>query len=188
MTLRILLDVNVWVNSYLAAFRGRSSSAAQRLSASVIAGHCRTGDIDLVISHLMLDTLEGVLARCGIEPDLAGAARDAVEAATAGFPLGVLGGGVHAIRDPEDLGVLETAIAGEAHLLVTNNMRDFTPGPRAAIAATIMRLDQEGQPDVLSMTMPGVSHDLVITDVFAATAWLVDGHSPPQGILSTFFP
>ena len=83
----------------------------------------------------MLDRFAPVLRRdFSVE---AGTARDLVAAigaiATAG-PAGedphiVLGGtGVLPVRDTEDRGVLETAIAGEAQLLATANLGDFKVG------------------------------------------------------------
>lgn len=39
--------------------------------------------------------------------------------------LVVVGGGVHPVRDVEDRGVLEAALAGKAHYLATYNLKDF---------------------------------------------------------------
>jgi hypothetical protein len=62
-------------------------------------------------------------------------------------------------------------------------MKDFTPGPRADIAAEIIRRDRERKPDVLlarDVRLPG---GLVIASPAAARAWLLDGVTPPPGIL-----
>lgn len=187
-SLRIVLDVNVWVNSFLASYRGLPSSAAQRLTAAVVAGQCRTGALDLLVSHVMLDTLEGVLERCGVSADLAAMARDVVETAASIPPIGVLGGGVQPMRDIEDLGVLETALAGRADLLVTNNIRDFAPGSRSDIDADLVRRTFTGEPDVLSVFSPQGRENLVVTTVFSAHAWLIDGRAPPEGVLDVAAP
>jgi len=193
MALRVVLDVNVWVNSYLCLSKGRQGSAAQRLVRGAFDGHCRLGPIQPIISHVMLDTLQSVLVRVGLPDALAEAARDAVEASAVGgafqeAPYVVLGGGVQPILDAEDGGVLDTAIAGNADLLVTNNMKDFMPGPRGDIDAALVRNDQKGNADVLMFKHGKSRHGLVIASVFAAKAWLVDGVAPPEGVLERFLP
>lgn len=181
--MRILLDVNVWVNHYLALVRGRTTSAATGLVRCVTDGRSAIGPLQLVISHVMLDTLHDVLCRFPeISADTADLARDAIElvAMNGGLPAtGVLGGGVAPVRDKEDQGVWEAAVAGKARLLVTNNIRDFEPGPRADLDATILRHDQAGLADVVSATFPGRSCPIIITTPFAAKAWLIDGQPPP---------
>ena len=193
MILRLTLDVNVWVSHYLALSRGREGSAAQRLVRSAFDGHCCLGPVQPVISLAMLDTLQEVLARVGLPERLAEAARNAVEAsATSGIvgetPLLVLGGGVQPLSDAEDRGVLETAIAGGADLLVTNNMVDFVPGPRADIDADVIHAGPDRRPDVLLLRHAKLRHGLVIASVFAARPWLLDGVPPPPRILVRFLP
>jgi len=193
MVIRLTLDVNVWFNNYWSLSRGKTGSAAQRVVAACIAGSCRFGDIQPIISHLMLDTLEGALVRKGFSPRLAEVARDAVEAAAADAvlsipPVAVIGGGTEAVLDEEDRAVLETAIAGRADMLVTSNMKDFTPGPRANIAAEIIRCSPDGKPDVLLVRDVRLADGLVIASPAASCAWLVDGVAPPGGVLQRFMP
>ena len=193
MILRLTLDVNVWVNNYLSLAMGREESAAQQLVRSAFAGHCRLGPVQPVMSHAMLDTLQEVLARSGLPEVYAVAAKNAVEAAATGGiaqepPHLVLASGVQPVMDAEDRNVLETAIAGAADLLVTNNLADFTPGPRGDIDAEIIRLGLAGRADILLFRHPRLEHGLVIASVFAARAWLIDGIAPPKGILGRFFP
>jgi predicted nucleic acid-binding protein len=193
VVIRLALDVNVWVNHYLSLFRGRTGSAAQQLVASSINGSCRLGEIQPIISHLMLDTLQGVLVREGMPEDLAEVARSNVEAAaTDGViavpPIAVLGGRVSPMMDEEDQAVLEMAIAGGADLLVTSNMRDFIPGPRSDIPADEIRRGRDGSPDVLIIRHARLSHGLVIASVPAARAWLINGVTPPGGLLERFLP
>lgn len=193
MVLRTTFDVNVWVNHYLALSRGRTGSSAQLLVQGAFAGFCRLGPMQPVLSHAMLDTLEGVLVRLGLPEPMAEAARDAVEAcAIEGVvrqaPYVVLGGGVQPLRDAEDRGVLDTAIAGGSHLLVTNNIADFSRGARADIDTAVIRVDRRGKPDVLLFTHGKSPVGLVVASVFAAREWLVEGIAPPKGILEGFLP
>jgi hypothetical protein len=151
------------------------------------------GPIQPIISHVMLDTLQGVLIAIGLPEAITDAARHAVEAAATDGVVGqapyvVLAGGVQPIKDAEDRGVLETAIAGSSDLLVTNNMADFVPGTRADIDAEIVHADAKGKVDVLLLKHGRLPHGLAITSVFAAKAWLLDGMPPPAGILARFLP
>jgi hypothetical protein len=141
----------------------------------------------------MLDTMQGALTRRGIPEAAADAARNAVENAAADGvvpqpPYMVLGGRVQPMNDTEDGGVLDTAIAGGADLLITSNLRDFAPGPRSGIDAKIVRLDADGEADVLLFRHGRLAHGIVIASLFAATAWLLDGARPPAGVLERFLP
>ncbi len=191
MVLRLALDVNVWVNHYLSLSKGREGSAAQQLVHASFNGHCRLGPVQPIISHAMLDTLQEVLVRIDLPDRFAEAARNAIEASSTGgvvgdAPYAVLGGGVQPLTDPEDRAVLEMVVAGEADLLVTNNMADFTPGPRADVDAEIMRRDPAGQPDTLLFRHPRLQQGLIIASVFAARSWLHHGENPPRGVLDRF--
>ena len=193
MVLRLILDVNVWVNHYLALSKGREGSAAQHLAHAAFNGYCRLGPVQPVISHIMLDTLQDVLVRIDLPERFAEAARNAVEASATGgivgdHPYAVFGGGVQPLLDREDQSVLETAVAAGADLLVTNNMEDFSPGPRADIDADVIRRDSEGQTDTLLFKHPRLQHGLIIASVFAARAWLHRGEPPPPGVLGRFVP
>lgn len=139
----------------------------------------------------MLDTMQQVLERGGISESLAASARDAVESSAIDGvvrepPRMVLGGGVRAIKDAEDGGVLDTAIAGQSDLLVTHNMDDFSPGPRSDIDATVIGTQPGDKPAVLLLRHPRLQDGLVIATVAAAGAWLLGGTPPPQGLLPRF--
>jgi predicted nucleic acid-binding protein len=193
VVLRITYDVNVWVAHFLSLSKGRQGTAAQRMIRSAFAGHCRLGPVQPIVSHEILDTMQAVLIRCSLTEAAADAARNAVEDAAAGGivsqpPYMVLGGGVQPMIDTEDGGVLDTAVAGAADMLITSNLRDFAPGPRSAIDAGIVRLDADGDADVVLFRHGRLAHGLVIASLFAATAWLLDGASPPDGILERFRP
>jgi len=186
--LRVILDVNVWVANYLGAVRGRAGTTSQRIADAVFAGHCRLGPIKPLISPAMLDTLQGVLEENGLTGPEAEFARNAVEATTldADSLHVVLGGGVQPMKDAEDAAILDLALAGRVHLLVTNNIADFRPGPRADIDAHVVRLDRNRKADVVLFRHPRLPEGLVITTSYAAAAWLLDGVRPPSGILTAF--
>jgi predicted nucleic acid-binding protein len=193
MVLRVTYDVNVWVAHFLSLSKGRQGTAAQRVIRSAFAGHCRLGSVQPIISHTMLDTMQGVLIRRGLTEVAAEAARNAVESSAADGvvpqpPYMLPGGGVQPMNDSEDGGVLDTAAAGGADLLMTSNLQDFAPGPRSGIDAEIVRLDADGDADVLLFRHGRLAHGVVIASLFAATAWLLDGARPPDGILERFLP
>jgi predicted nucleic acid-binding protein len=75
----------------------------------------------------MLDRLTEVLCRPPLRLNLELATeRTELIAELAALPnLIVTGGGVMPLRDFEDRGVLETALAGRAHYLATYNLADF---------------------------------------------------------------
>jgi predicted nucleic acid-binding protein len=188
--LRIVLDVNVWVANYLASARGREGTSCQSLVEMAIVGYCRLGPLVSHISLPMLDTLQAVLQReLDISAELAEAARNVAQDAGSPPlpPLLVLGGGLQPMKDEEDAGVLETALAAGADLLVTANMKDFTPGPKGDIDAEVIRTRQSVA-DVLLFRNAKAAEGLVITTPFVAKAWLVDGYLPPPGILGRFMP
>jgi predicted nucleic acid-binding protein len=146
---RVCLDLNVWVKQYLAEMNGLKGTAAQDIVEAVQTGRSTIGPIQLVVSHTMLSRLQDVLVGKGASPETA----DRLTANIAAFsrlgpsyeyPHLVFGGGVEPTRDArmpiydpydpgfaparedrEDGRVLDTAIAGRADALVTENFRDF---------------------------------------------------------------
>ncbi len=129
--IRLCLDLNVFIAAELSRAAGRTDSASQTLVRYVEQGHSPSGPIQLVISQGMLDRLEArFVDRAGIDPqDAAALVNTLAEIARLGparlgriIPVGV---GVLPLREAEDRGVLETALAGRADFLVTANWRDF---------------------------------------------------------------
>jgi predicted nucleic acid-binding protein len=189
VTIRLCLDVNVWVNYYLSIARGRGvSTAAGGLADAVFAGSCRIGPTRLVISHAMLDTLAFVLRRMPVTEPFADMARDQIEAAAgSGYlaePPSIIRGGTstHAVMDQEDAGVLNAASAGQADLFVTHNLEDFIRGPRARTRTTVLS-HRNGRPDVFRLDHPRIQGGLLVASPFRAAAWLVHGDRVPTGIL-----
>ncbi len=137
---RLCLDLNVWVADLLAHARGRVGTMSQTLVDVVREGTCSLGPTQLVISWGMIDRLGDVLLR---EFDVngedvralqLGIATIAQRGPSGAAPYVLLGGtGVIPVRDTEDRGVMETALAGYADVLVTNNFRDFAGGHAVVI-------------------------------------------------------
>jgi hypothetical protein len=194
MPLRLCLDVNVWVNYYLAIARGRGlNTGASGLADATFAGACRLGPVRLVVSHAMLNTLEFVLRRMPVTEPFADMARDQIEAAAGnGYlaePPSVIPGGsaANALMDSADAAVLNAALAGHADLFVTNNIEDFIRGPRARTTTTVLS-SLDGGPDVFRLSHPGIPNGLIVASPFKAAAWIVPEERPPLGVLAHLFP
>ena len=120
---RIVLDINVWVASLLSRASGRSRSATQDLVRFALTGQAPAQPLRLVISEYMLATLGQVLFRRLIRAAEVDLLIDSIRLAAE--VQVTLGAGVLALPDGEDARVLETALAGEAHYLVTADINDF---------------------------------------------------------------
>lgn len=148
--LRICVDLNIWVCHVLSAARGgRSEAAAGAMLRAVRTGRSAAGPIQLIVSHTMLLRLADVLIRKGAEAGdvhayVQGILNIACRGPSLDAPYVVLGGGVEPTEearprrydpydpgdtpqrmDDEDGRVLDTAIAGRAHVLATLNFNDF---------------------------------------------------------------
>jgi predicted nucleic acid-binding protein len=190
--LRLCLDVNVWVSSYLAAARRPDIvTAAGGLTRAAFTGACRLGPVQLVVSHAMLDTLELVLRRMPVTAPVAEMARDQVEAAAgSGYlvqqPSIILGGtAAYPLLDEEDAGVLNNAMAGRADLFVTHDIADFVRGPRAG-TNTVTLSERAGEPDAVRLDHPKHPGGLIIAATFRAADWVLRGERPPPGVLTRF--
>ncbi len=152
MTVRVVLDLNVFVAYALGIAAKRTTSASSYLVDSVGQGVCPLGSLQLVISWGMLNRLQSVLIRkLGASEE--GAldfcsliAKIAEAGAFAESPTLTLGGaGVIALKDEEDAHVLETAIAGNASLLVTRNFKDFLEQMQVIKRGEIGQINASGQ-------------------------------------------
>lgn len=119
---RICLDLNVFVAAEIARGMGRHETTPLRLLDA-----CRGGRFDLVVSRAMLERLTTVLSRppLNLSLDLATERVDLIAELAALGNLLVVEGGVMPLRDVEDRGVLEAALAGRADYLATYNLDDF---------------------------------------------------------------
>lgn len=131
-SLRVVIDVNVWVAHAMAAYFGRGpGSAASRIIDIARSASMGERSAQVVISLEMIDNVERVLVRRGVSDAMArNVAASIIELVNAGpeelNPHLLLSG-----RDQltalgrEDAGVLATAIAAKASILITTNMKDF---------------------------------------------------------------
>ena len=157
--IRLCVDLNVWVRHMLGVRKDavRAAAAHAIIVAATKTGRCAAGPVQLpvqlIVSHAMLSRLEDVLVRLQFQPGDASAFCSAIGAFARRGPYGlaphlILGGGtspsaesrmpVYDAYDPgivppraddEDGRVLDTAVAGRAHILATYNCADFqTPG------------------------------------------------------------
>jgi predicted nucleic acid-binding protein len=120
--LRICLDLNVFVAAEIALAKEHRATTPLRLLQA-----CREGRFDLVVSHAMLERLAAVLRRppLNLSVELATERVELIAELAALANLLVVGGGVMPLRDVEDRGVLEAALAGRADYLATYNLDDF---------------------------------------------------------------
>lgn len=123
---RWCLDLNIWCAAILADLKGNQGSACQNLVSIVRVGESPFGSVELIISWGMLNRLQTVLLRLGIDAQTALSYIDTIRAYTTLSPSITLGGtGIIPLQDEEDLHVLETALAGRADFLITANFQDF---------------------------------------------------------------
>ena len=177
--IRLLLDINILVSDVLSRARRRRGTASQKLVDAVLAGKLGETAIQLVVSIPMLDRFQEVLLRLGAEASDAEAARLAlIDLARSGpdaldpyllldrsdilFPL----------ADEEDAGVLATAFAARADLLVTDNLNDFAAAG-GTITNTSMARHSDGRMRQLTrqVLLSPSGHSLAIAhplDVLAA--------------------
>jgi PIN domain len=187
---RLCLDLNVWVKQYLAEVNRLRGTVSQDLVEAVLAGRAAVGPIQLIISYTMLSRLQDVLIRKVATQEAAD--RFAANIAAFSrlgpsyeFPHIVLGGGVGPSRDArmpvydpydpgvtptradsEDGRVLDTAIAGRADALVTENLGDFAHYADKVISRN--RIHVRGTAD----------HSLTIIQPREARRWLRTGSLP----------
>src|ERR1700759_1542464 len=132
---RLCIDLNVWINNFLATAKNLRGTASRSIVEAVQDGRSGVGRIQLVISHTMLSRLLTVLLRKGASLDSATRFISLIENISrlgpcSEFPHVVLGGGFIPTRDvkmpvydpydhtttpppydPEDGRVIDTAIA-----------------------------------------------------------------------------
>jgi PIN domain len=133
--LRLCLDLNIWCGELIAEQRGRKDTAVQQLVEIARSGQSTLGPVQLIISWGMINRLRKVYVQ---DLQIPGAIADTLLGAVSGYaslgpagmnPMLTLGGtGVVPLTDTEDAHVLETCIAGQAHILVTANFKDFLTG------------------------------------------------------------
>lgn len=186
--LRVLLDLNVWVANLLAAARGRRGTSVQKIVAAVTAGRWgeQGREVQLVVSHEMLETLEIALGNRGVDPDSAAAYADAIMGIMRFGPdeldpYLLLGGSEQfAVADAEDARVLATAFASRADLLVTDNLKDFRTRD-AAYAETTVVTTSSGTRQLYALRHRHSGRDLIVAHPLDVIAWLERGYDFEPG-------
>lgn len=173
--LRLCLDLNIWCAALLADRKGRQGTASQCLVEIVRQGSCTIGSVQLVISWGMLNRFRLVLERAPF--NVPQPVADLYISVTKGYaelgPAGAgpqltLGGtGVIALQDGEDAHVLETALAGQASVLVTANFKDFISNDTRIVIPERYAIH----------TTP--AHVLRIAHPYEMMGWLRLGRIPP---------
>jgi hypothetical protein len=151
---------------------GRRGTAAQTLVDAVRSGLSPRGPVALVISWGMLNRLREVLVRFDFGANQADRLIQVIATIARDGPSLTLGGvGVLPLDDEEDRHVLETALAGGADMLVTQNLRDFArQDARTLVADRYHGVEAAGG-------------KLLIVHTYAAAAWL-RGENPPAEVLA----
>lgn len=171
--LNLCLDLNVWCAAFLADRKGKAGTASQTLVEVARSGYSGNFPVQLVVSWGMLTRLRKVFE---VDWGVSRQTVDTVIEAIAGYahlgPLGMaphltLGGtGLMPMRDEEDAHMVETALAGGSHLLVTANFDDFI-GSKS-------RVLEEGKIAVVGTA----AARLVVAHPYRAVAWMREGFFP----------
>ncbi len=169
MAARLCLDLNVWLGAILSEKLERRGTAAQTLVEAVRSGLGPRGPVALVVSWGMLNRLREVLVRFEFGAAEADRLIQVIATIARDGPSLTLGGvGVLPLDDEEDRHVLETALAGGADMLVTQNLRDFvSQDARALVADRYYGVEAAGV-------------KLLIVHTYAAAAWLRDEDLPAE--------
>lgn len=174
--LRVLLDVNIWVANLMARRRG---TTAQRIVSMIANGRWGDGgrEVQLVVSLDMLDTLEQVLERLEASSVNAQAYSEAVRDIMKHGPEELdpyllLGGREQfAIADVEDAGVLATAFAARAHLVVTDNLKDFRTKESLRVDTRIVATSA-GPRQLHALRHRRADVDLIVAHPLDVMSWL----------------
>ncbi|WP_245453546.1 PIN domain-containing protein [Aquibium carbonis] len=163
----------------MATARGRRGTAAQRIVSMVASG--RWGhegrEAQLVISIEMLETLAHVLTRQGASPDGAEAYIEAVMGIMKHGPgeldpYLLLGGREQfAMADAEDAGVLATAFASSAALLVTDNLKDFQTRDAIRVDTRLVQA-ASGQRQLYALRHRRSDVDVIVAHPLDVIVWL----------------
>jgi predicted nucleic acid-binding protein len=127
----VVPDINVLVSKLYADKAAKSSTISQKVVRHLVSGSINGEPVQMAMSFKMLDTYRDVLLRQeypeAVVNEQVSALVDIMKFGPAGFdPYLVLGGTPDpALKDLEDGGVLATAYAAHAGLLITDNLKDF---------------------------------------------------------------
>jgi PIN domain len=190
----LCVDLNVWVRYLLGSRRGNTrQTAADTIVEAARSGRSAAGPVQLVVSHTMLSRLEDVLIRLAFPSGDASAFCSLIGAFARRGPYGVAphlvpGGGTSPTAessmpiynpydpsivpprgDDEDGRVLDTAVAGRAHILATYNFGDFTSPNTVILEPGHVQVFQAAPVSVLIMHADRVA-DYLRTGHLSATS------------------
>ncbi len=127
----VVPDINLLVSKVHADRAAKTSTISQKVVRHLISGSINGEPVQIAMSFKMLDTYRDVLLRkkypAALVEDEISALVDIMKFGPAGFdPHIVLGGTPDpTLKDMEDGGVLATAYAAHAGILITDNLTDF---------------------------------------------------------------
>lgn len=177
--LRVLLDVNIWVGNLIATEKGRSGTANQELVSALTRGVWgNSSESQLIVSFEMMDTLERVLDIRGFASDKVRSYVDLIPELMRFGPeeidpyLVLAGRDQIAIHDREDSGVLATAIAASADLLVTDNLEDFQTNDTTRIDT---RWSDTENRQLFAAYLNNGTTELIVAHPFDVVGWIRDG-------------
>lgn len=180
---RVLLDVNVWVGNIMAYDRGHKGTATQTLVSMVSSQKWGMDDrAQLVISFEMIETLETVLRRRQFTEDrikaYTGSIIDIMKYGPDALdPYLILGGEERfAMSDVEDAGVLATAFAAGADILVTDNLGDFVTKDASVVDTQMVSTTSSGQRILQALRYEIGRADLIIAHPFDVMQWMRLGY------------
>jgi predicted nucleic acid-binding protein len=183
--IRVCLDVNVWIAHLLAIRNNRVGGSASGLVRIVRDMTCTAGPVQLVISWEMLGTLEGVLSGLKFDSQSILANTAALVGIMKSGPLRFdphllpEGGRSLPMKDMEDAGVLASAIAARADLLIADNLDHLAIKDAERVATQTVRRRGGSRRQLYALILErsdGVS--LVIAHPIDAIEWLGGGIRP----------
>jgi predicted nucleic acid-binding protein len=183
--IKVLLDANIWVSEFLSRAEPREAPTVSQVLVSQVANFSwGNAPSQLVISHELLDTINRVLIRLGVDPHLADNEVKYLETISRLGPheevpqLLLSGRDQLSLHDREDAGVLATAMAGRADILVTRNLSDFVTND-CVTKVTYTGISARGKPTHREVQWhtrsDGVS--LIVAHPQDVSVWLDEGFS-----------
>ncbi len=186
--IRICVDVNVFTADFLSRRKGGAGGASSKILDMIRDGTCALGPVQLVLSWRMLTTLSIVLERLGVRPAEAWATCELLAAAAEFGPLQeapavILGGtGLLPMKDVEDRGVAETALVGNADMLITYDLDDFENGAKSAFRTERLLLKRASRKPVVLVVRCTLRNGFVAALPEAAVGWLLGQTSVPAEV------
>jgi PIN domain len=182
---RLLLDLNIHISDFLSRAAGRTGTTSQKVVDAVLSRRLGGRTVQPVVSLKMLDRFHDVLLRLGADPAAAAAAKEAPIDMTRYGPDGLdpyllldRSEASLPLADSEDAGVLATAFAARANLLVTDNLADFATMGGTIVKTSIARHSDGRQRQLTCQILTSPSgHRLVIAHPLDVLARAAQGRS-----------